>query len=933
MNKKDLKKMRNLSLWALGIMFFLMMLSSYAKADFIKLQNITGGYWDINDKVYGVYPTNDTNQLWFIYLDYQAIDTAKCYSYENRAVVYAERHYLNNGSFVYGNTYARVNLTNSPCMTKETHQDITINGDYLYINTNINPSSSPSYVVHDMNKLYLSNLSVIPGWKKQYNYTSSYPAWYLMPRQMFFLNNNDNDTTIQNNYYNYFNSYYWNGTKLFDAGKYAVMPSQSSYGIDGNTYIAGYNNRDFAYINNTMFALEDNLNSHNIFIATNNGYPNNWTMITKDSGLNDAINSYMPRTNKSKNIFYDISIKNDTYGAYLLLSPYGLNNSGTNNNYPGNETMYFMLWNITQESKGDFSTLPDGFYEFENTIFSPIQCISNDILCYDTSFYEQGFYSSDGLGQYGLRGYCYTNDYVTCQNGCDTYIENSGVITEPYITGYCAPTNYTAPAGLETCIIRGDYYCTAGRSYKICDDFDGDGWMTYENANCDPNYICSGGLSEPCVPVNVTAWSFVDYNFAFTPYIPSNAEQLLDNATKTGFEYGVTGALYSIGKLIGAYNPFIGIPIQRVSNEAGKLTVDALSGLTSGFKATYTDTLSAQSYTSLNCRYSQNISLNDNVYRNINTAMYYNFSAKSNSEVYVFDINATSPDNFTSINLSLSNGITNQADLTLQIDKNSKTFEIYYSGNSSLLTTATWSGYDDLLGAHIELNYNKPTNTYTIESYYTTSPLSDGNDYISDYSFSAPILNNGANPTVLILTPASSDTFGVWNFIRFTRSELAGYTTSTENNPDAYICTYFNSGCYYARLYSSASNQPVYHNYKDIYTCQSLYGIDTISGTTTAEQETNNALGGLFSGMGSGEKILWASLILILIMIFFVILGAVSGMFGLMILVGGVIDIIALIGLTIIGLIPGWILILIIIIASGITALFMKNIFLNDGGG
>jgi hypothetical protein len=584
--------------------------------------------------------------------------------------------------------------------------------------------------------------------------------------------------------------------------------------------------------------------------------------------------------------------------------------------------------------------------------FGLYQCLNDEeYLCSNTTLQSQGFNSSSGIGAYGLYATCHTEAAAKCVNECITYLESVAPGSElalegftDYVSGYCATANLTPPAGLDTCVIRGDYQCTGGRSYDICQDSDGDGWLTYEHDTCLPYMICNDGSdSTPCAFGNYTAWSWIDYTFIYTP-----SEDELLTAAKTNVEGNalkwdsyLNGDLRKAAQIL-SY-PYFGI-LGFITQEAGTLliantvnTVEDLANSRGAYIGSYADNTNAQTYTSLNCDYTENITFDErtqarHLYSNI--PLIINKTAWQNSELYNFDVSLDNvTDDFSSLNITLSNELNNQLDLLLEIDRAGKIITLTDMKTSNIILTEVYAAFDDFTNIHLLINHDKDFNSYTTQILGSFTP--DSNiEWINSRSYSAPINASSGNPTMLIFTGGVADSIIIPNLLITRRSPYAGYKQSDEE-PFSYNCQYTTNGCYLSRLFSSGSNQPAYHRYKDVRVCTSgLVSNDNPSDTINNANICADVLPGINTcGWSSAFKIVVIIYALIGVLIIGAVLGLMAGYFAPAVAISLIIDtmIILFAGLT--GFIPAWFFIVILLIASAIASVIIRNSLIGGGGG
>jgi hypothetical protein len=151
----------------------------------------------------------------------------------------------------------------------------------------------------------------------------------------------------------------------------------------------------------------------------------------------------------------------------------------------------------------------------------------------------------------------------------------------------------------------------------------------------------------------------------------------------------------------------------------------------------------------------------------------------------------------------------------------------------------------------------------------------------------------------------------------YTYTQPNGFSDTLKSNYDYLPCTYSTVGCKLVRTYNNNNGVSDFSNYYDYTIC--------MNSVNNANIDTTIQPGELCDDWSDGSKVLWISLILLIVLFVFIGVGFKIQSISIGLSIGLIFDLLLLIGFSIIGCVPGWVTVVIIIISAGIVALFFKN--------
>jgi hypothetical protein len=206
--------------------------------------------------------------------------------------------------------------------------------------------------------------------------------------------------------------------------------------------------------------------------------------------------------------------------------------------------------------------------------------------------------------------------------------------------------------------------------------------------------------------------------------------------------------------------------------------------------------------------------------------------------------------------------------------------------------------YDDLSNLNMTFIYDFVSSSYTMIILFDRE--TNNQVYVSPQVFS------GTDISSLQLNSSDLDVQSVW-FNSFTQPN--GYSLLQPDDLSYAPCLYDEVGCFNTRTYINNIGSPDYSIYKDYLVC-----VNTLS-TTLPENDANRQdfFGG--DGLSSPMKILIVILAILFIMGGFIVIGFATPSEKISIIMGSLISVMVLILFTVIGWIPVWILVMMIILA------------------
>jgi hypothetical protein len=826
--------------------------------------------------------------------------------------VFADEYNISTGVFV-----RQVNLTGLATDTLCNIHKVHRYGSSIYIWAGINVGASGTGKLYkfstDLSSYLLYNQSVNLTTTQMFTwwiYNDSLNNLYTLGNSstvpIYYWNANSSRILIQKNYIGDFGRYYSTAN---------AMPGSAQ-----DIFYYPYDSKHY-YV---AFASGDSWIGSNI-----NEYPNNFSTGDIPTSLNQKLSNFDTRFNNGT-IWASLepislgSVKYLSTSSTTTLFPYNMGPSGTD--------VLILLGFIG-------NNIPAGWEIVNNSLFSNIQCIDNETLSNSVSLAQMDACIDPSFGHsdlclYGVQSISNGEEFNTrCAIGCHTAAWSSPLnfssLYSQYYEGMC-DYSPTLPC-TSSCYTNGAFVCTGGKGYEQCGDWDGNGCYRYAPLQCGVSDMCGGSSNTvPCSPYNFTGWTFSSYDFTFTPRLVIDAIQ---NAI---YDSSIRGALSLV-----TLPTFINYVTTSLSDYIGGVVVKTASGIIAIAKATYNDNLVSynyhRAYTSLNCDYKETQLLSDNTIRIFNDTLIYNISSTSLSEKIYLNFNYST--NATIFNLTLTNGVSNAVDLSFNYINNNY-LDVYNSKDNSLLfSDVASSGISNTL---VTIDINKPTNSYTVSIKDIYKIRTTTNIYDTTM-FSPPLISDGSNPTILKLKVTSGEPTTVGNVLINSRSEYSGYTNASYNNYDSYACNFVDNNCHLVRLFSSISPQPAFHQYKDYYTCITLNTSAAAgggSGTTTTPTNPSGTLSGsdiltsLYGANSPTSDRLVRSVLYIFIMTLLLIMaGAMIGSVGIFTTIAAGLDVMFVVGMTLAGVIPVWVTVLLCVVAGAIGWVVFRNWSFGGSGG
>lgn len=512
-------------------------------------------------------------------------------------------------------------------------------------------------------------------------------------------------------------------------------------------------------------------------------------------------------------------------------------------------------------------------------------CIDEDSICFPNNELYPGINSSNYLCTYALLGDdlsigCYDGNVTYCSGGC-VNLEYTNAFGIEYLHGVCSNTSTCS----NDCTVEGYTYSDSFVSYKQCGFYDSDTCLDWS-------------ASIPCPEGEYSVDGFCD-----------------SLNTTTDVYYTLTS--YSIEPELEYMSE-----ISYTSNPPYIYLKTPLIYIDEGFTY-YAGNTWTWIYTMLNCNYTE-------------------------SQVYKQDTPATINTSATHTFNGYSNGVT-----TLKV-------------KPSYNNTVTLAGYD--VADQLIYNYTVEDNTTLGTCLYRDGSLvgcqnylyADVNNvelsvqtlkpYTSTYTHSVKMqvnLNNGGKQSVYTgFTPSNTTPTGTYYKAIITSTNTSYYyliVTNGEQGNNAWknttvgeeytgstrvydqSCYYTDVGCYNTRHYMTRNTSQGLWNVKDFKVC-----VNTLGDTTIPTGDTG---GDAFSDMSNKMKLLIAILGTLIVFALCILVGVTYDMTKVMAFAGTFLSVGLLIYFAIIGWIPVWIIIVMILTSAMVVMIFFRNTFTGSNSG
>jgi len=676
---------------------------------------------------------------------------------------------------------------------------------------------------------------------------------------------------------------------------------------DGYIYVFGSGNTGYGelcILNANTYAY---VSLHNISDDIESGL-----RFVDGTALTDDRLNILDTTN---NIVYTYSITDEINENSLIDSFFPDDIVGGGNTYVNDTGLYTVASATVYEHEYDGVSNETNFPYYENNgiYYSTTQCFQQTgsgclgdtslYLCDNggTIFNERSECLSTYGFTYGLETACdSTSNIEYCVSGCTTAQAYDGANDINYYYGTCNPQECT-----NECSVTG-WSCVSGSARKYCDDgYDADACLEYSAiAYCDSGEFCSAG---ECVGFNFTR---DDYEITLPEFeIKLYQEDSVVEDLSAGFDLGTS---YSIDPFEPRILNVQTTNAKHVQQFGYELLADTTDYFYVGMDCDFTrSSLISEDFQTGDFNATGFTTIGDAqvVDRGVND---YWLLVKDGdditgdfgvvrSNIYIdFDFHGKKTNDAEDFNFILRDDSLNVVgEIRVIENDDTGTSLSYYWVNA---TNETLLFNDVSTEAHVYTHLD-----FFVDQVHDVFTISAENFRATDYSihYSAPLpLRDDINTGVQISVEINDGDVYFDNLEIVTIDDLPNFE---EKRPNAYdnTCIYTN-GCHVARMYLSIENEPIYHNYKEFTVC--------------VELQNNLGSTGAIGELTKTEKLIFTIGILFIIIIFFTIVGFASQAITPSLFAGVLIGTGWLIVASVIGWIPSWIIIIMIILASAVIA-------------
>lgn len=523
---------------------------------------------------------------------------------------------------------------------------------------------------------------------------------------------------------------------------------------------------------------------------------------------------------------------------------------------------------VTDNTTGE--TFASTFNSCETTYTPSQKTLGIDFKCSEINNTGYLYYIEQIVSPYGfLTSYiaqaCSVNPIISIFNIPYANCNNSNIqeLYNKYPTHTFFSQGLCTQAGgcTNDCNIIGYQECTDINTFRICGNYDTDSCLEWSNGwGCNIGQICSNGYC------HTPTYGGLSNNTAFT---------------------------------VTPYSQSSDITSYTLDSQNKRLTVNTKNFV--HIQKFSTNTPSMTTYSSRTCDYKEVPIINTNLNTIIMNETTYTFNTIGTDGTVKLTL---TPANLQYTNITLKDSIGNSID-TIYVWRNStnKELSIYDNMMNLIYTDYSVNTYDDLENLIILYTIDFSSGTYTMT--YTFNRVQD------TIKSTRPNIFNGMDVNTLYIQAINTT---LQNVEVKTFTTPTPFTTTLKGNYEYLPCQYTSTGCRIVRTYNQNSNTPELTNYYDYNICINGLGLNNVQSPSTGL--CTNLFG---CGLSDTTKYLIVLFTILVIIGGFVVIGFTTDTIKMSTVVGVVISVFAFITFTVMGWIPAWILVMLIIVAIAVT--------------
>ncbi len=550
------------------------------------------------------------------------------------------------------------------------------------------------------------------------------------------------------------------------------------------------------------------------------------------------------------------------------------------------------------------------FIYLKGEYWSTINCVGDDRnvqLCNNTQYVET---------QEGVEMWCDFDDLIDCEAECETktmdyegYAVNTGFCGFSYCNNDCSFNGYTE--------------CLNSQTMQTCGNYDDDQCLEFSPPTaCLDNQICGGYGA--CLDINYTEYGVT------TSYPDFFVNTLIEDDINIKYNYLSANSLHINTNYLLHTQDYSAVTNPPDLDLFGNIDCDYHETVYINHNfATDNELPSFINGTNLNIETSQNTGLDV-----LKISTDATFQSDIVAGLLVVDLDLIQKDFNKNSELTIVYGGSTYNYLTLIIvhDKDENTFTYYknvLSPTNLLFTTDVYAGSDKVTS----LKYMEIITTFNINDglvdVYVVASFDDGVTIYEQKVQMTPFNTQSIQANYLDrITIIENEDWYMSHFKIYKPHSLPNIV-APQYLDEALTCTYTDLGCYNVRVYGVGNDLPLYNNYLDKEIC--INSLGKSEGDIIKTETKSGSIDDLLNKLNEMSLIGQIVMMLIIVGLTSFLFFAVGEEDNIKKSIGIGLVALEIILFIFLGMIPFWILLLVVIVVAMFMTKILRNVFFNGG--